>query len=196
MYRLFFFSRPILTLAAASVVVTAPALARSDPEESATRETAALSAQVGAWTVTDTFWAGPGAAPTIGTGLVADRRMVGGLLEETLHAAGTGEPLRIDYLGYDATAGQWRYVSIEARVPVAPMSASSFERDAPERITVRFEPFAAPPIAPGWAGRMLRMEEVITRDGRDHETKDQYFILADGTATRWLAHRYDYQRRH
>jgi len=196
MYKLSVFSRLTLTLAAAGVLVTAPALAQRGPEESATRETVALSAQEGAWTVTDTFWARPGGAPVVNTGLVADRRMVGGLLEETLHAADSSHPLRIDYLGYDATAGQWRYVSIEARVPVAPMSASSFERDAPERITLRFEPFAAPPIAPGWAGRMLRMEEVIARDGRDHETKDQYFILADGTATRWLAHRYDYQRRH
>lgn len=195
MSLLFFFSRLILTLAVAGVLVTAPALAQSDPEESATRETAALSAQEGAWTVTDTFWARPDAAPTVGTGLVADRRMVGGLLEETLHAAETSKPLRIDYLCYDATAGQWRYVSIEARVPVAPMSASSFERDAPDRITLRFDPFAAPAVAPGWAGRMLRMEEVITRDGPDHETKDQYFILADGTATPWLAHRYDYRRR-
>ena len=196
MYRLFFFSRLTLMLAAAGVLVTAPALGQSDPEESATRETVALSAQEGVWTVTDTFWARPGGAPVVSTGLVADRRMVGGLLEETLHAADSSHPLRIDYLGYDATAGQWCYVSIEARVPVAPMSASSFERDAPDRITLRFNAFAAPPIAPGWAGRMLRMEEVIARDGPDHETKDQYFILADGTATPWLAHRYDYQRRH
>jgi hypothetical protein len=87
-------------------------------------------------------------------------------------------------------------VSIEARIPVAPMMASSFERDPAERISLRFDPFAAPPIAPGWAGRMLRMEEVIVRDGPDHETKDQYFILADGTGTRWLAHRYDYRRPH
>ncbi|MFM0476431.1 hypothetical protein PQR29_20945 [Paraburkholderia strydomiana] len=38
------------------------------------------------------------------------------------------------------------------------------------------------------------MEQVIARDGRDHETKDQYFILANGTGKRWLAHRYDYLR--
>lgn len=196
MYKLFFFSNLTLTLAAAGVLVSAPALAQSDPNESAAQETAALSAQEGVWTVTDTFRARPGGAPVVSKGMVADRRMVGGLLEETLHAADSSKPLRIDYLGYDATAGQWRYVSIEARIPVAPMSASSFERDGSDRITLRFEPFAAPPIAPGWAGRMLRMEEVIARDGRDHETKDQYFILADGTGTRWLAHRYDYQRQH
>ncbi|AMH42794.1 hypothetical protein AXG89_41610 (plasmid) [Burkholderia sp. PAMC 26561] len=65
----------------------------------------------------------------------------------------------------------------------------TWSRFPPDRITLRFEPFAAPSIAPGWAGRMLRMEEVIARDGRIHETKDQYFILADGTATSWLVHR-------
>lgn len=167
-----------------------PAAAQTSPE------TAALSDQQGTWSVVDTFKAGPGMAPEVSKGLVAERRMVGSFLEETLHTSETPRPLRIDYLGYDATAGQWRYVSIEARIPVAPMSASSFDRDAPERITVRFEAFAAPPVAPGWAGRMLRMEEVITRDGPDHETKDQYFILADGTARRWLAHRYDYRRQH
>lgn len=59
---------------------------------------------------------------------------------ETLNTSETSRPLRIDYLGYDTTAGQWRYVSIEARILVAPMSASSFARDTPERITVRFEP--------------------------------------------------------
>ncbi|MCX4155416.1 MULTISPECIES: hypothetical protein [Paraburkholderia] len=160
------------------------------------RETAALSEQEGSWSVVDTFKAGPDMAPEVSKGLVAERRMVGSFLEETLHTSETSRPLRIDYLGYDTTAGQWRYVSIEARILVAPMSASSFARDTPERITVRFEPFAAPPVAPGWAGRMLRMEEVITRDGPDHETKDQYFILADGTARPWLAHRYDYRRLH
>lgn len=167
-----------------------PAFAQKSPE------TTALSEQEGSWSVVDTFKAGPDMAPEVSKGLLAERRMVGSFLEETLHTSETLKPLRIDYLGYDATAGQWRYVSIEARIPVAPMSASSFERDAPERITVRFEPFAAPPVAAGWAGRMLRMEEVITRDGPDHETKDQYFILADGSARRWLAHRYDYRRLH
>lgn len=195
MFKLSVLSSLAFALSAAVVLMPVPALAERGPEGGVEREAAALSAQEGAWTVTDTFWTRPGDAPVVNKGLVADRRMVGGLLEETLHAADSSQPLRIDYLGYDATAGQWRYVSIEARVPVAPMSASSFERDPPDHITLRFEPFAAPSIAPGWAGRMLRMEEVIARDGRNHETKDQYFILADGTATRWLAHRYDYQRR-
>ncbi len=69
-----------------------------------------------------------------------------------MHAQGSIRPLRIDYLSYDPIAGQWRYVSIEARIPVAPMSAASFERDSPDHISLRFDPFAAPPIAPGWSG--------------------------------------------
>ena len=43
--------------------------------------------------------------------------------------------------------------------------------------------------------RGQRIEQIITEDGPDHEIKDQYFTLADGTGTRWLAHRYDYRRR-
>lgn len=41
---------------------------------------------------------------------------------------------------------------------------------------------------------MLRTEKVISHDGSDHETKDQYFVLADGSGVRWPAHRYDYWR--
>ena len=181
----------IVLLASAAVCGRASALSPKDDEAP---ETAALAAQEGRWAVTDTFRSKPDADPQRSTGLVADRRMVGSFLEETLHSAGETRPLRIDYLGYDAIAGQWRYVSIEARIPVAPMPAASFTRDPPERITLRFDPFVAPDIAPGWAGRTLRMEAVITRDGPDHEIKDQDFILADGSGVRWLAHRYDYRR--
>jgi len=190
MYLLRSFTRLTTVLVAAGVLFLVPVAAQAD------HETSALSAQEGTWAVVETMWPSPDAAPQISKGLVADRRMVGNLLEETLHSPGINRPLRIDYLGYDAMAGQWRYVSIETRVPVAPMSASSFDRDPADRVTVRFDPFAAPPIGPGWAGRFLRMEEVIARDGSDHETKDQYFILADGTARRWLVHRYDYRRLH
>ncbi|WP_413197537.1 hypothetical protein [Pararobbsia alpina] len=184
-----------MPLTIAGVLVTVPASAQ-DSEPRATREAAALSSQQGHWAVVETFWSRPGSLPVVTKGLVAERRMVGNLLEETMRSAGNGEPVRIDYLGYDAIAGQWTYVSIDTRISVPPMSATSFERDAPDHITVRFEPFAAPPLSPGWSGRLLRMEQVIARDGPDRETKDQYFILADGSSARWLAHRYEYQREH
>jgi hypothetical protein len=79
-------------------------------------------------------------------------------------------------------------MSLDNRALVPLMPAWSFEPDKPERIVVRFQPFAMPD------GQMLRMEEVIARTDADHETKDQYFILANGSGTRWLAHRYAYSR--
>ncbi|GLZ16848.1 hypothetical protein [Burkholderia plantarii] len=184
----------VMSLATLGIFLTVPVSAQQSEQANVARETTALSSQQGKWIVVETFWVRPDAPPVVTKGLVAERRMVGRLLEERLYAVNSREPVRIDYLGYDAIAGQWCYVSIDTRVPVPPMSASSFERDTPDRITLRFEPFAAPPIVPEWSGRLLRMEQVIARKGLDHETKDQYFILADGSGTRWLAHRYDYQR--
>lgn len=175
------------------LALAAPGDAQTVPHPSP--ETVALSTRSGSWDVSDTFHIAPDAAPDVVNGLVADRRMVGSHLEEILHRGGDDMPLRIDYLGYDATAGQWDYVSIEGRIPVAVMKATSSGRDQPARVTLRFEPFAAPPITPAWDGRFLRIEQIITEDGPDHEIKDQYFTLADGTGTRWLAHRYDYRRR-
>ena len=40
-------------------------------------------------------------------------------------------------------------------------------------VTLWFEPFAAPPITPAWDGRFLRIEQVIAKDGPDHEIKEQ-----------------------
>ena len=42
---------------------------------------------------------------------------------------------------------------------------------------------------------MVRMEQIIIRQDADHEVKDQYFTLADGVDTKWLAKRYSYTRR-
>jgi hypothetical protein len=93
-------------VSAAGVLVTAPALGQSDPEESATRETVALSAQEGVWTVTDTFWARPGGAPVGQHGLGRRPAHGGRTPGGDVHAEDSSHPLRIDYLGYDATAGQ------------------------------------------------------------------------------------------
>ncbi len=42
---------------------------------------------------------------------------------------------------------------------------------------------------------MLRMFQIITYGEPDRDVKDQYFVLADGTGTKWLAHQYAYKRR-
>ena len=44
-------------------------------------------------------------------------------------------------------------------------------------------------------GELLRMEQVIRFEGPEKDVREQYFTLADGTGTRWLAHRYSYLRR-
>ncbi len=163
-----------------------------------------LASRAGRWTVTETVWDQPGAIPATSSGLVAERRMVGAFLEEQLVPANdpASGPKRIDYLGYDQVAGRWSYVSLETRVGVPLMPAWSQERGDPGHIVVDFAPFAMPgstaAVLPGSTapptGRMLRMQQAITRDGPDHETKDQWFMLADGSGRKWLAHRYDYRR--
>ncbi len=39
------------------------------------------------------------------------------------------------------------------------------------------------------------MTQAITLQGPDRDMKEQYFLLADGTGTKWLAHKYEYTRR-
>lgn len=162
------------------------------------REGTALAARTGLWDVVETSWPQPGAAPEIIRGQVAERRMVGLYLQETLHPPGdasASKVSRIDYLGFNRVTGRWEYLSMDTRAPVGLMPAWSFDHDPIDRIHVQFEPFAVPGGGSSVSGQMLRMEEVIVQSGPDAETKDQYFILADGNATKWLAHRYAYVRR-
>lgn len=42
---------------------------------------------------------------------------------------------------------------------------------------------------------MLRMTQAITLLDPDRDVKEQFFLLADGSGTKWLAHRYEYKRR-
>lgn len=159
---------------------------------------AALADRAGRWRVTETVWARPGSAPATSTGLLAERHIVGSYLQETLTAAegGTAGPLRIDYLGFDQVAGRWDYLSLDTRASVPLMPAWSFDRGDPRRIVVQFAPFALPPSSASSVGPMLRMRQVISHDGADHDTKDQFFILANGSGIEWLAHRYEYIRQH
>ena len=56
-------------------------------------------------------------------------------------------------------------------------------------------PFAVPGPGMDAGGQMLRMEQTIRYENDDRDVKDQYFTLADGTGTKWLAHRYVFVRR-
>ncbi len=192
-----------LGLAIGSALLPSLAAARTTPSASERPqeigpENQALAKFAGHWDVTETVWAAPGAAPITTTGLVADRRMIGSFLQEILHSASdrSGNSVkRIDYLSFNRVEGRWDYVSMDMRAPVGIMSAWSFERDPAERILLTFQPFAVAGAETAVAGQMLRMDEVIARQGSDHNTKDQHFILADATGTKWLAHRYASARR-
>ena len=158
----------------------------------------ALATRAGLWDVTFTSWSKSGAAPVTVNGLVADRRMIGPILQEVLHPASDTAGLsftRIDYLTFNRLQGRWDYVSMDTRVPNGLMPAWSFDRGTEDQIVVTFQPFAVTGAGPEVRGQMLRMEQVITRQGPDHDVKDQYFILADGVGTKWLAKRYVYTRR-
>ncbi len=156
-----------------------------------------IAARIGVWDVTQTFWQTPGAAPKT-TALVAERRMVGSLLEETLHpaAAGLAGPInRIDYLKYNRVEGRWDYVSLDTTAVVGIMPAWSFVRGDGKTINLTFMPFATVGTGAEPSGQMVRMEQEISFDGPDRDRKDQFFLLADGGGRRWLGMRYAYTRR-
>ena len=165
-------------------------------------ENADMAGRAGLWDVTETVWDAPGAAPVVTTGLVAERRVIGSMLQEVLRpeADATGAHIaRIDYLRYSRLEGRWDYVSMDARAPVGIMPAWSFDRGAPGRIDLTFQPFTVPFVGPGLApqivGQMLRMTETVNVLGPDRDTKEQYFLPANGSGTSWLAHKYEYRRR-
>ena len=162
-------------------------------------ENQALKQQVGIWDVTETSWDAPGAAPVTTTGLVAERRMVGAMLQEILRPMSdvSGKDIkRIEYLTFNNVSGQWEYVSMDTRADVALMPAKSFTRaDADGKIVLLHEPFVIPGNGKNVTAEMRRMDTVITHQGPDRDMKEQHAVMSDGTGTVWLAHRYAYVRR-
>lgn len=195
--------RSLVLAAAGALLLLGTAQAQQAPSASIRGnepgpENEAMADRAGLWDVTETVWDAPGAPPVTTTGLVATRKMIGPMLEEILRPVSdpSGGPIsRMDFLTFNRIEGRWAYVSMDTRAPVYIMPAWSFSRGEGGAITVLFQPFALAGPGPDTAGRMLRMDTVITRDGPDRDMKDQHFILADGTGTAWLAHRYAYVRR-
>ena len=192
----------LASLAAALLSTSVSAAPPEDPSAAARMselgvENGSLVDRVGSWDVVETSWDNPGAAPRETRGLVAERRMIGSLLQEIISLPGATPAVigRIDYLTFDRVAGCWDYVSMDTRVPVGIMPAWSFDRGADGRIVLAFAPF--PWVGSGAAvtGQMMRMDQVITRQGLDHDLKQQHRVMADGTGTLWLAHQYAYTRR-
>ncbi len=153
-------------------------------------ENGRLAKLVGTWDVVETAWSSPATKPTI-TKAVAERKMIGSFLQETLRPSlGSTQVLRMDYLSFNRVEGRWKYVSMDMRAPVGLMSAASFGRGAKGRIEVVFEPFSAPDT-----GQLLQMHQGYFQQDANHDRKDQSFVLADGSGKLQLLHRYAYTRR-
>ena len=160
-------------------------------------ENARIARRAGTWDVVLTSWASPGAQPTT-TRMVAERKMVGPFLQEIIRfpKSPTGaEFQRIDYLSYNRVEGRWKYVSMDTRAAVGLMPAKSFGPGEPGRINVVFDPFAVAGPGSEVSGQMLSMDQVIIDGGPNRDSKEQRFMLADGTGRMWLANRFEYARR-
>jgi hypothetical protein len=124
--------------------------------------------------------------------------MIGSFLEEVIEPAPnspTADIKRIDYLSFNRIEGRWKYVSMDTRAPVGLMPAASVDRGEEGTIRLTFEPFAVPVPGSHVTGQLVLMQEIISHSNANHDRKDQYFNLADGTGKSWLGHRYEYVRR-
>lgn len=162
-------------------------------------ETEVLRKDAGTWDVVMTFQPAADAKASVIKGIVAERRMVGRYLQETMRPAeNSGAPdfRRIAYLTYSGVEGRWQYVSLDTRFPVGIMPAFSFDKGTDDKVTFEFAPLGFVGMGPKVEGRMMRSNFVITRDGDDHELMQQYWVTSDGSGREWLAVQYDCKRRH
>ena len=184
--------------AGAAIAEPPTGVAQTDDLNAPGPEARMLASRTGLWDLTESVWVTPGAKPVVTRGLVAERRMIGNTLQEFIRpSADTAhrDVTRTDLLCYNRLDGRWDYVSFDTRAPVGLMPAYSTARGQPDDIEIFFLPFAMPALS-GVGVQMVRMRQKIVADRVDHDVKDQFFTLADGTATEWLFHRYDYVRRH
>ncbi|NKY31318.1 DUF1579 domain-containing protein [Nocardia gamkensis] len=157
-----------------------------------------LAALTGTFDVVATMWPTPGSAPMVTKDLVAERKMVGILLQETIQpspGSQVSDFQRIDYLQYSRVEGRWQYVSMDTRLPVGIMPAYSFGAEDNSKVSLQFQPIAFVGFGQQVDGKMMRSDMVISWSDNNSQTKQQHFIQADGTGTSWLAVQYEYTRR-
>jgi hypothetical protein len=173
-----------------SMTTAAERLLAPGPEEQQ------LTERAGTWNVVATMWPTPDAEPIVTDGLIAERAMIGPYLQEIMLPGSSGEPdfRRIDYLNYDRVEGRWKYVSMDTRLPVSIMPASSFDRAENGPLRLVFEPLGFIGFAAEVDGTLTRSDLLITSPSATHELKQQHFIRADGTGRQWLAVQYEYRR--
>ncbi len=111
-----------MSLMLLSVSLRARPAASQEPTPAAlptmSAENQALAKRAGRWDATFTSWAKPGAQPEVTSGLIADRRMYGEMLQEVLRpgpAARVPAFVRVDDLTFNRLEGRWDYVSMDSR---------------------------------------------------------------------------------
>jgi hypothetical protein len=157
-----------------------------------------LERQTGSWDVVATLWPAPSAEAIVTRGLVAERKMIGSILQEIMQPAPTsGVPdfRRLDYLNFDRVEGRWKYVSMDTRFPVSIMPAWSFGPTAERTITLQFEPQAFVGFGSQIEGRLMISNMVISQSDANHVLKEQHVMMSNGTGESWLFTRYEYTRR-
>ena len=193
-----------VTSACALALLAGPTLAQQSPQTAIERmqqpgpEAVALAKRAGLWNVTITFRPSPDIKTIVFDGLIAERKMIGLFLEETIRP-GTGSAIpdfrRISYLTYSRVEGRWQYVSLDTRFPAGLMPAYSPDRGVGGKITFQFESLAFAGFGQEVEGWMLRSNYVILPHSDDAEVAQQYWTRADGSERQWLAVEYRYSRR-
>ena len=153
---------------------------------------------MGTYDVVATLYPPGGGAPVVTRGLVARRVMIGPFLQETMQPdAGSPTPpfTRLDYLHYSRVEGRWKYVSMDTRLPVSIMPATSYGPSADGAIRVAFAPLAFVGLGPEVEGRFMVSEMTIRRLDDRHELKEQTANVATGDGRPQPLTRYEYTRR-
>ena len=158
-----------------------------------------LRTRTGTWDVVAKLWPAPGAQPIVTRGLIAERKMIGPILQEIMRPAPGSDAAdfrRLDYLNFDRVEGRWKYVSMDTRFPVSIMPAWGFGPTPADRIVVRFATQAFVGFGAEVEGRFMVSEMSITKQDADHELKQQQVNMATGGGSPWLFVQYEYTRRH
>lgn len=190
---------PLAALLAAASVLSASVYAQAPAAErlnAAGPQQQLLERQVGTWDVVATLYPPGGGAAMVSRG-VAERRMIGAFLQETMRPApGSTTPdfTRIDYLNYDRVEGRWKYVSIDTRFPVSIMPAASFGPAEGEAIRLQFAPLAFVGLGREVEGRFMLSDMTIQRLDAEHELKVQRANFATGDGAPVVFVRYEYTR--
>jgi hypothetical protein len=198
---------PALVTASALALLAGPAFAQQGPATATAieqmqvpgPEAQALAKRAGLWDVTITFRPSPEAKPIVSDGLIAERKMVGLFLEETIKpgpGSSQADFRRISYLTYSRVEGRWQYVSLDTRFPAGLMPAYSPDRGVDGKITFQFESLAFAGFGQNVEGWMLRSDYVILPHTDDVEVAQQHWTRADGSERHWLAVEYRYTRHH